>query len=387
MSPSAAAGNATATVSRIISVLPSATEILCLLPGFDKLLVGRSHECDYPRTIRDRPILTGQKTTFTTSADVDRQVSEALSQGNSLYTLDIPQIQQLKPDMILTQDICDVCAIDLQTVQRVAKGMKPSPTVLTLNPASLRDVLVNIVEVGDAVGASKEARAIFEDLVCRVKAAEQWSLANVKQRPNVAFIEWVDPIFFGGHWTPELIELAGGYHPLNTILKSTTDSLPATHWVKQPVPTLPVRTITRGDCAATSTYATDYTKSYRIQPATLVATRPDILLIAPCGLDIDTTKRELRLLLDRADAWWWQLNPRPKRVILMNGNHHFNRPGPRLVDALEFVQALLHRPELLPRFASKEYTDKDGVGFPYEELDLGYWFDQANFVGKAPKQP
>ncbi|KNE71315.1 ABC transporter [Allomyces macrogynus ATCC 38327] len=302
---SAAAGNVTATVSRIFSVLPSATEILCLLPGFDELLVGRNHEWDYPRC----------KTTFTTSADVDRQVSEALSQGNSLYTLDIPQIQQLKPNMILTQDICDVCAIELQTVQRVAKGMKPSPTVLTLNPALLRDVLVNTVEVSDAVGAPKEVRAIFEDLVRRVKAAEQWSLANVKQRPNVAFIEWVDP------------------------------------------------------------------------PATLVETRPDILLIAPCGLDFDTTKRELRLLLDRADAWWWQLNPRPKRVILMNGKHHFNRPGPRLVDALEFVQALLHRPELLLRFESKEYTDKDGVGFPYEELGLGYWFDKTNCMGKAPKQP
>ncbi|KAI9178978.1 hypothetical protein H9P43_005640 [Blastocladiella emersonii ATCC 22665] len=347
---------------RIISVLPSATEILCLLPTGASLLVGRSHECDFPKTVADRPILTSQKTHFTTSADVDKQVSEALSQGNSLYNLEIETIKSLRPDLWLTQDICQVCAIDLQTVERVAATMHPRPTVLTLNPNSLHDVLQNVLDVGRAVGQDAAAREVYNGLLARLRAIEDWTKAHVTTRPNVAMIEWVDPIFFGGHWTPQLIELAGGYHPLNTILRDAND-----------MPDV----VAGWDQWAYG--ASPYTKSFRIPTETLVASRPEVLLIAPCGLDIPTTKRELRIVLARDDAWWWQLSPRPKRVMLVDGNHHFNRPGPRLVDAAEFVLAMLHRPEQLGAM-----RDAGVVGF--EELDLDVWFDRNRFVGKSQEE-
>ncbi|ORZ39850.1 hypothetical protein BCR44DRAFT_1482457 [Catenaria anguillulae PL171] len=340
------------SVKRVISVLPSATEILCLFPGAANLLVGRSHECDHPAQITDRPILTGQKTTFTTSADVDRQVSEALSTGASLYTLDIARIHTLQPDLILTQDICDVCAIDLQTVQRVAASMHPQPQVVTLNPASLHDVLHNIKDVGRAIGAP-------DSVIDHVYAAFLHRMRSVGARPrpnpvrtNVAFIEWIDPIFFGGHWTPQLIELAGGYHPLNSTLASPlADVVSMDTWAQK--------------------YAygeSPYTKSYRIEGEKLAASKPDLLLIAPCGLDIPTTKRELKALVLNPNSWWWMLDPRPSRVVLVDGNHMFNRPGPRLVDAAEFVQSLLYWPDEVQR----KYV---GGRFPFEELDLGVWFD------------
>ncbi|KAI9224932.1 hypothetical protein BC828DRAFT_372207 [Blastocladiella britannica] len=340
-------------VRRIVSVLPSATEIICLLPGGAERMVGRSHECDFPKKITHLPILTGQKTTFTSSADVDKQVSTALSTGQSLYTLDTDQLSALKPDLILTQDICDVCAIDLQTVHRVAAKMTPEPAVVTLNPNSLHDVLHNILQVGDVIGEQAGARTVYNELLARLVAVQDWTRTHVKERPNVAFIEWVDPIFFGGHWTPQLIELAGGYHPLNTVLKSQTDHQDLLAQWKD------------------WTYGTSpYTKSYRITAATLAAKKPEILLIAPCGLDIPTTERELRSVVARADSWWWSMSPRPKRIVLVDGNHMFNRPGPRLVEAAEFVQAMLHRPDVLAeRFPS--------TVFPWVELDVEEWFDPA----------
>eukprot|EP00842_Homolaphlyctis_polyrhiza_P006410 jgi/Hompol1/6770/HPOL_000626-RA len=173
------------------------------LVGGAPLLVGRNHEDDFPRSITHLPVLTGQKTVFTSSADVDRQVSEALAQGNSLYTLDTDLLAKLAPHVILTQDLCDVCAIDLMTVERVAMKMDPRPTVVTLNPVSLDDVIDNIQQVGDAVGLSDKAQIVRHELRARVNVARAIADAQLAKaggkRPNVLFMEWTDPIFPAGH--------------------------------------------------------------------------------------------------------------------------------------------------------------------------------------------
>ena len=222
---------------RVVSVLPSATEMLCFIGG-GHLLVGRSHEDNYPASITHLPVVTGQLTEFTTAIDVDKQVSSALSTGQSLYTIDEQLLTTLKPDVILTQDICAVCAIDLQTVQRLAARMSPQPRVVSLNPLSLGDVLDNLLQVGEAVGMEREAQAARAGLEARLRradelvatsqaaaaaaaakpasaAAEGVVAASEVARPCVAFIEWPDPLYVGGHWTPQLIERAGGAHPLN----------------------------------------------------------------------------------------------------------------------------------------------------------------------------
>uniref|UniRef100_A0A7S3X0H4 Fe/B12 periplasmic-binding domain-containing protein n=1 Tax=Emiliania huxleyi TaxID=2903 RepID=A0A7S3X0H4_EMIHU len=246
---------------RVASVLPSATEILCFIGG-ERLLVGRSHEDNFPPQITSLPVITGQTTTFTTAAEVDRVVSDSIGKGQSLYTLDAPLIESLSPDVILTQDICSVCAIDLQTVERLAAKMTPRPKVVSLNPLNLDDVLANVLQLGEAVGMAEEARAAHASLVERIAAVDRRveqrrrQLGEGRRRPRVAFIEWSDPLYVGGHWTPQLIERAGGEHPLNAGGESGGG------------------------------------KSFPVPPSAVVEADPDLVILAPCGLTLDMTRRE-----------------------------------------------------------------------------------------------
>ena len=204
---------------RVVSVLPSATEMLCFIGG-GHLLVGRSHEDNYPASITHLPVVTGQLTEFTTAKDVDTQVSSALSSGQSLYTIDEQLLTTLQPDVILTQDICAVCAIDLQTVQRLASRMSPQPRVVSLNPLGLDDVLDNLLQVGEAVGMQREAQAARAGLEARLRRADVQVAASqaaaaaavaepataaaegvaASNRQCVAFIEWPDPIYVAAAW-------------------------------------------------------------------------------------------------------------------------------------------------------------------------------------------
>jgi len=319
---------------RVVSLLPSATELLCAIGGPAanpdlgglSVLVGRSHECDYPPAILPLPVLTGQRTDPAAApADIDRAVRAQLAGGHSLYWLDTDLLSGLKPDLILTQDLCRVCSIDLEAVRTLAAGLKPRPEILSLNPQGLEDVLDDLLNVGEAVGLASEASIAVVALRDRLFRAMDY-VNPYEDGPSVAFLEWTDPLFIGGHWTPQLIERAGGRHPLN--------------------PT----TATPGSGSASGPQAASRTAgpSICIPPDALVATRPDALIICPCGIPLDRVRQMAAAMALK--PWWRDLPAvRSGRVALVDGNQMFNRPGPRLVNAFEWLVGWLNdRPHLIP---------------------------------------
>lgn len=302
---------------RVVSLLPSATELLCEI-GAGSLLVGRSHECDWPHTVADRPILTGQRTgghgstpeAAVDSKSIDAEVRASLSAGQSLYTLDIERLTSLAPDVILTQDLCDVCSIDLATVRRVAATLPHPPLVVSLNPKDLFAVFDDLLTVGAAVGRERDAEEAMVALRDRYWRAVDYVNPYVPG-PEIAFLEWMDPLFVGGHWTPQLIEAAGGQHSLNR---------PAS-------------------------------KSRQVAPEDLLAAAPERLIVCPCGYGLEAIRRELPALVSQR---WWPMLPAvlggtPEHLVAVDGNQMFNRPGPRLVDAFEWLVGWINdRPELIP---------------------------------------
>lgn len=293
---------------RVVSLLPSATEVLCAVGG-ESLLVGRSHECDYPPSVTSLPVLTSQRVTASSSAAIDQQVRETRSEesSQSLYTLDTALLHQLQPDVILTQDLCDVCSIDLQQVQQVAATLDPKPRVVSLNPGSVDDVFDDMLRVGEAVDQAEQARSAMIALRERYWCAREYVNAYV-DGPEVAVLEWLDPLFVAGHWMPQLVQQAGGRHSLNGPGES----------------------------------------SKRIDPPQLLAAGPERLVLCPCGYDLAATCRELPFLQSQP---WWQALPAVNsgQVMIVDGTQMFARPGPRLVDALYWLVGWLNdRPELVP---------------------------------------
>mmetsp|Transcript_1795 Transcript_1795/g.2558 ORF Transcript_1795/g.2558 Transcript_1795/m.2558 type:complete len:648 (-) Transcript_1795:683-2626(-) len=297
---------------RVVSLLPSATEVIFRLlhrqPGGvhgTVKLVGRSHECDYPaQDVANIPILTTQHTTFTTPRDVDNQVRTALQEGRSLYSVDVEKLQSLEPDVIVTQSLCSVCSIDVGAVHRIARNMTNPPQILSLNPFTLNEVLDSLIEVGSVLNLVEEAKAEREHLSQRVKRCLNFYSNDDKssEQKNVAFIEWTDPLYVGGHWTPELIRMAGGVHGVN--------------------PKVGV-------------------KSFVISSDELVKNNPEICIVCPCGLNLDDTTEMVQSLEE--EDWWWKLKAvKFGHVALVDGNQMFNRPGPRLVDCLEWITWYLH---------------------------------------------
>jgi ABC-type Fe3+-hydroxamate transport system substrate-binding protein len=205
---------------RILSLLPSATELLAFI-NKESLLIARSHECDFPKSIQSLPIVTKARTTFTTSKQVDAQVRAALTTlskescmidpNASLYDLDTDLIKSLKPSLIITQDICSVCSVNLSLVKKAIEGLKEPPKIISLNPNSLEDVLDHILQLGVALGS--DTTEYYNKLHNRVTSALEKRIE--KPAPNILFLEWLDPAYIGGHWTPQLIHLAGGRHSLN----------------------------------------------------------------------------------------------------------------------------------------------------------------------------
>lgn len=314
---------------RVVSLLPSATELLCAAGGRG-LLVGRSHECDHPADLRDVPILTAARTDpRQDAAAIDAQVRAMAGAGEALYTLDAERLGALRPDLILTQDLCHVCSIDLGAVQRTAADFRRrglcDPAILSLNPGTMEDVLDDLIRVGDAAGLATGAVRAAAGLRERLHNAQ--SLVNpYDDGPVVAFLEWTDPPFIAGHWTVQLIERAGGRHPLN--------------------PTVAAEGF--GSAAGLQQGSRRAGHSIAVAPAALAATMPRWLVVCPCGLGLDAAWEATGALARQ--GWFADLPAvRAGRVAVVDGNQMFNRPGPRLVDAFEWLVSLLQGcPDLCP---------------------------------------
>ncbi len=323
---------------RVVSLLPSATELLSAI-GTIQFLVGRSHECDFPPEVASRPVLTsprirphidpaGPLDPSTEPLRIDQAVRTSLRSGESLYSVDEALLASLQPDLILTQDLCNVCSIDLPAVQRLARTLPGPPGVLSLNPSTIEDVLDDLLRVAEALGPEWRAPGDRAMVALRERLFRAEDFVNpYEDGPVVGFLEWTDPLFCAGHWTVQLLERAGARHPWNT-----TTARPDSGAALGPQ---------RGSRLAPA--------SHVITPEELHRARPDCLIIAPCGFSL---AQSLACARELSRQPWWPDLPAVQcgRVAVVDGNQMFNRPGPRLVDAFEFLVGWLHhRPDLIPR--------------------------------------
>lgn len=270
---------------RIVPLVASATEIVHAL-GLGPYQVGRSHECDYPEQVHGLPVCTRPRFDVTgSSAEIDRLVRDTLRGAVSIYEVFDSVLEGLQPTHILTQSLCKVCAVTLEDVERaMAAGFSTHPRVVALEPDSLEDIWRDIRRVGEACGVADGGRGLVDSLQQRM--AEISLIARDGAAPAVACVEWVEPLMAAGHWTPQLIAMAG---------------------------------------AAVTTLQSD----------------PDILIVAPCGFDIGRTAREMYWLEQRAE--WNDLRAvRRNQVFLADGNQYFNRPGPRVVETLRILAEICH---------------------------------------------
>jgi iron complex transport system substrate-binding protein len=326
---------------RIVSLIPSGTEIVALL-GATESLVGRSHECDFPPDIARVPALTAQNTHYDPSSgidakSIDAQVAAATQSGQSLYTIDETKLADLAPDLIITQDLCSVCSIDLDAVRRVAERLPSKPRVLTLNPQSIEDILDDIYRVGEAIGMNEQAMHVVVNLRQRMDRAEE-HINPYDDGPVCGFMEWTDPIYIAGHWNVQLIERAGARHPLNEA-------------VAKP-----------GSGAAVGPQQAERVAGHSIAVPNEIfaATKPRYLVVAPCGLTLEQARNETDALY-RSHAWFREIPAvQDGRVAVVDGNQMFNRPGPRVVDALEFMVAFINdRHHLIPDDFPYEFWSPD----------------------------
>ncbi|HZY98476.1 MAG TPA: cobalamin-binding protein [Candidatus Baltobacteraceae bacterium] len=283
---------------RIVSLLPSATEILFAIGAGDEV-VGVTHECDFPAEALSLPKLTSSALPHgATSADIDRHVRRSLHAGSSLYHLDAELLERLAPDLIVTQELCKVCAVSYDIVDRAAKRLRGDPRIVSLEPSSLDDVFATISFLGEATAHRAEAiraaetmRANFSTLRWRTEQAP---------RKRVLVLEWTDPPMSGGHWTPELVESAG----------------------------------------ATPILAHPHANSQTLEWDAIAQADPDAVIVVPCGFDLEKT-RLAAAELDALPQWADLRARREARVFLMDGNAYVNRPGPRLFDSAKIMAELL----------------------------------------------
>ena len=278
---------------RIASLLPSATEIVCSL-GLENDLVAITHECDYPESVRGKPVLTRSVLSETSSsAEVDRHIRALVHEGSSIYALDAPLLEALHPDLILTQELCEVCAVSYSIVERAARRLGSSPQLVSLEPESLEDVFENILFVGRLVGRPDAAKQVCDALRRRVAAVQQRVAGRTRRK--VVCLEWIDPPFNCGHWTPELVTIAGGDERLGV----------ARHAAR----------------------AIDWQQ--------VIDADPEVVVVMACGFTLDRSLRELETARGRFDALAAQ-------TWVVDGNAFFSRPGPRLVDSVEIMAGILH---------------------------------------------
>ncbi len=302
---------------RIISLIASATEIVCAL-GFEKYLVGRSHECDFPESVRKLPVCTEPKfNTEGTSLEIDQRVKAILRGGFlevgatavlpvseealSVYRVHTKVLKELKPDIIVTQSQCEVCAVSLKDVERAVCDMIDSrPKIVSLEPNALSDVWKDIHLVAEALGAPDRGKELVHQFQKRMDEIST-RVRLLSQHPTVALIEWIEPLMAAGNWMPELVELAGGKNLFGEAGKHS----PWMEWQD------------------------------------LVDQNPDVMIVAPCGFDIKRSLKDLPVLQKKPE--WGRLRAvRNNQVYVVDGNQYFNRPGPRVVESLEILAEILY---------------------------------------------
>ena len=287
---------------RIVSLLPGATEFLFAL-GLQP--VGVSHACDYPPAARDLPSVTRSRVEASATTDVDEQVQNAMADHGAVFEIDADRLDALDPDLVLTQGTCSVCAVDATFVRTTVSEIDASPDVLTVDPHSIDDVLEMGRRIGEAAGIQQTAQHLTADLTNRLATLDR-NLPD-DDPPSVVVLDWLSPLMVAGHWVPEVVRAAGGRYPLT-------------------------------DPGA---------RSRKRDWASIVRLDPDVLIAAPCGLDVPETVADIDLLTDRPG--WSNLDAvRTGQVYAMDGNAFLNRPGPRIVDAAEYLAGLIH-PNAVPR--------------------------------------
>jgi iron complex transport system substrate-binding protein len=290
--------------ARVVSLLPAATEIVAALGGASQL-VGITHECDYPAETARLPRVTSSAVDRdASSAEIDAEVRELSATGAPVFSLDAALLATLAPQVLLTQSLCDVCALPESEVDRAVAALPTSPTVLSLGATTLEGVWTDIRRVGAAIGRSADAEALVASLEARMRHVHETLKAARAPRPRVVVIEWLDPLFVAGHWSPELVRRAGGIDVL---------AQPGAHSVK---------------------IAVDAVRE----------AAPDVVLFAPCGFDVERAARETGALM-ATEQWGWA---RGLECWAMDGNSLTSRPGPRLVDAIE-TMASIFAPSLFAR--------------------------------------
>jgi len=283
---------------RIVSLLPSATEILFAIGAGDEL-AGVTHECDFPPEALTLPKLTSSALPpAANSGQIDRHVRRSLHAGSSLYHLDAELLERLAPDLIVTQELCEVCAVSYEIVDRATKRLRGDPRIVSLEPSSLEDVFATIAFLGDVTAHRDEARRTAETMRANFVALR--TRTEESARPRVLVLEWTDPPMSGGHWTPELVEHAG----------------------------------------ATPILAHPRANSQRLQWDAIAQADPDAVIVVPCGFDLEKT-RAATADLDAVPQWRELRARREGRVLLMDGNAYVNRPGPRLFDSARIMAELL----------------------------------------------
>jgi iron complex transport system substrate-binding protein len=286
---------------RIISLLPAATEIVCAL-GLEHNLVGRSHECDFPESVKSLPVCS--EANFAddlSSLEIDIKVKEILTEALSIYTVKREVIKELSPDVVITQAQCEVCAVSLKDVEQALDNyLDKESSIVSLQPNKLDDIFDDIKTVAQALDVIHAADVLIEDLQERIDIIRH-KLKYVESRPTVACIEWLEPLMVSGNWIPEVVNTAGG----SSILAEAGKHSPFVKWED-------------------------------IQQA-----NPDVIVVMPCGFSIERTMKEMNILLELpgfADLSAVKNN----RLYITDGNQYFNRPGPRIVDSIEIISEITH---------------------------------------------
>jgi iron complex transport system substrate-binding protein len=289
---------------RIVSLVPSATETLFAL-GCGNDVVAVTHECDHPPAALELPHVTRDVVgPGLSAAQIDAAVRERTARGESIYQLDEELLAELAPDLIVTQALCAVCAVSYDDVAAIAERIDSHPQVIALDPRTLGEVLRDVARLGEETGRGDEARELVADAAARIDRVRV--AVRAQRRPRVAALEWLDPVFVAGHWTPQLIELAGG----EDVLGFSGEHSTATTWEQ------------------------------------VAAARPDVIVAMPCGYDAPRAHQEAEAFRERLESVG------AGQVVAVDAAAYFSRPGPRLIDGVELLAAILH-PERFPPSAAQ----------------------------------